>query len=136
MDLALDEQLNSRNLAADKRSAQNETADKSSAEQVAEIVDKVKDFKKVLRMINLAFAASVVGLVVTYLIMSVQIFVGNLLGVKMIALEGIEIGMYAALSFILFMLLLMILSLVAFVSDPWNTAIGTLDLISQWLFSK
>ena len=137
MALVLGEQLNKHILEVEKNEARNNQTNFSTKDKLAslrndslqkiEVIKKIKDVRKILRIINLAFAASFVGLVVTYFIMSVQIFVGNLLGVKTIALEGIEIGIYAALSFLILLLVIMVIMGAMFIVGPWLKIIGFLQ---------
>ena len=137
MALVLGEQLNKHILEVEKNEARNNQTNFSTKDKLAslrndalqqiEVVKKIKDVRKVLRIINLAFAASFVGLVVTYLIMSVQIFVGNLLGVKTIALEGIGKGIYAALSFLILLVVIMVIMGAMFIVGPWLKIIGFLQ---------
>ena len=137
MALVLGEQLNKHILEVEKNEARNNQTNFSTKDKLAslrndslqkiEVIKKIKDVRKILRIINLAFAASFVGLVVTYFIMSVQIFVGNLLGVKTIALEGIEIGIYAVLSFLILLLVIMVIMGAMFIVGPWLKIIGFLQ---------
>ena len=137
MALVLGEQLNKHILEVEKNEARNNQTNFSTKDKLAslrndalqqiEVVKKIKDVRKVLRIINLAFAASFVGLVVTYLIMSVQIFVGNLLGVKTIALEGIGKGIYAALSFLILLVVIMVIMGAMFIVGPWLKIISFLQ---------
>lgn len=140
MELAWEEQLNSREFAAEQRSARAASGLKDQAKDKA-----VDEFKKqavkmgkqaVLRIINATFAATVVGILITWAIMSVQIFVGNLLGVKTIALEGIEIGIYAALSFLILTCLIIIFIIISFALDPWQTAVVVWDEAWNKVFGK
>lgn len=139
MELAIDEQLNNQALRIQQNEARKQQAKTQVASQATDAVKKqtVRVAKQaVLRTINLAFAASLIGIVVTWAIMSVQIFVGNLLGVKAIALEGIELAIYAGLSFLMFIFFALIFILLSFVSDPWSVATMTLEAVGNWLTGK
>ena len=129
MELALEEQLNSRALAADKHSARESLKDQAKDKAIDEVKKQAVRIAKqaVLRTINIAFAATVVGILITWVIMSVQIFVGNLLGVKTIALEGIEIGIYAALSFLILLVVIMVIMGAMFIVGPWLKIISFLQ---------
>lgn len=77
--------------------------------------------KAVLRAINSAFAATLVGLIVTYFIMGFQFFVGNLLGRDEIALGGLEAALWIALNFALFVALIIFLALGYSLAHPLET---------------
>ena len=114
------EQENQRSLAGEKR--------QSLSNLQKEGVDKIKKLavkatkQAVLRIINVAFAATLVGIFVTYIIMSVQLFAGNLMGVKAIKLEAWEIVIWVFLTLFLLAFLILVFILLAITSDPWGLA--------------
>jgi hypothetical protein len=140
MELASEEQANKRSLSAEqaedkkKLSTKEKLANASNeAMQKLETVKKIKKIKQTLRTINLISAVSIVGLIVTWAIMSVQVLVGNLGGVKEIELEGMEIGLWAILSFILLVILILVVIIIAATAYPWSVAISTIEDIGKWL---
>ncbi len=146
MELALGEQLNKRLLEEEKIEARSNQAKAESRGKLAnlssqaldqvEVVKKIKDVKKFLRIINAVFAISFAGLIVTWVIMSIQAFVGNLLGAKLIALEGLELGAYAILTFLILACLAIVFTLIAFAMNPWNLAVTTLEAGLDWIMGN
>ncbi len=108
---------NARALAQDKKQAVSEGVQAQAADQVKKLV--VKNTKRlVLRIVNVTFAVTVVGLIVTYIIMSVQFIAGNLYGAKAIALEQLELILYILLSVAMLVSFLLIVLILAIASDP------------------
>ena len=122
------EQQNSRQLNQDKRKTTE-----------ARVIDEVKKQivrtakQATLRTINVAFAATLVGLVVTYAIMSFQAFVGNLMGAESIKLEGWELAIWAILSILFIFLLVSFITFVGYLANPWHTAILGFQVVHDWL---
>ena len=122
------EQQNSRQLNQDKRKTTE-----------ARVIDEVKKQivrtakQATLRTINVAFAATLVGLVVTYAIMSFQAFVGNLMGAESIKLEGWELAIWAILSILFIFLLVSFITFVGYLANPWHTAILGFQEVLDWL---
>ena len=137
MELALDEQLNSRNLSADKKEArskmgQTQTVDTGENEAMA----LIKKYKKAMRIFNIISAVSIVGLPVALGNMLRQAFVGNLLGVKSMALESEELGVLAILFFLILACLVIIFTLIAFAINPWSVALTTLESGIDWIMGN
>jgi hypothetical protein len=125
------EQQNKRELADDKRPSfvkkgedRVEAAKKKALKKAKKLATK-RARQIALRWINVGFAATIVGIIVTYLIMSVQLFVGNLLGVESLKLEGWEIAIWALLTIILLAITILALLAVDIVMHPiaWASAI-------------
>lgn len=133
------EQANKRSLASEqaedkkKLSLKEKLVNASNETELAKKIEKIRKIKQTLRTINLVSAASVVGLIVTWGVMSVQVLVGNLGGVKEIELDGLEIGLWAILSIILLAILIIMVTIVAAASYPWVKIIGTIEDIGKWL---
>jgi len=89
-----------------------------------------------LRTINMAFAATLVGLVITWVIMSFQVFVGNLMGAETIKLESWELGIWALLTILFIFVLVAFITLVGFLANPWHTAVLGFESVSDWLFGN
>ena len=77
------EQQNKRSLAAAKKSSRNEAAQKAAKELKEKAVKIAK--KTTLKVIKSAFAASIVASIVSIIIMTMQVILGNWLGSKIIA---------------------------------------------------
>ncbi|MBT7553426.1 hypothetical protein HN670_03075 [bacterium] len=109
MTVAVLEQQNKRQLNSLKQGA----LDRKKQEAFDQVKKKVIKASKraVLRSINSAFAATLVGLIVTYFIMGFQFFVGNLLGRDEVALSGLEAALWLSLNFALFVALIIFLAL-------------------------
>lgn len=125
MDLSRGEQLNSRKFTAAQKPAKDSKIGSQAKDKAVDELKKqaVKMGKKaILRAINASFAATLVGILITWAIMSGQMFVGNLLGVKSIALEGIEIAIWAVLSFLILVCLIIIFVIIAVGMNPIKTA--------------
>lgn len=129
------EQQNRRAFERERRqdSAIDQAADRAVQQLKKELVKRSR--QAVLRIINVSFAATIVGIGVTYLIMSVQLFVGNLMGNELIELEGWEILIWAFLSILILAVFLILATTTAFLSHPWQTAILGWEAISTWLFN-
>ncbi len=112
------EQQQKRALAADKKQggvsqAKDEAVEKLKKE--AELLAR----RATLRFINSAFAATVVGLIVTYIIMSVQAVAGNFFGSKIIPpLSMLELGIWLLASILIMLIIVAAMSLLAFIMAP------------------
>ncbi|MCB9802881.1 hypothetical protein H6761_02585 [Candidatus Nomurabacteria bacterium] len=133
-ELAL-EQQNSRSLQNDRlQSLKAQAAAQAKDKLKKEVIKKSK--QAILRTINAAFAATLVGIIVAYLIMSVQLFAGNLMGNELIKLESWEVMIWAFLTILLILVMLIFFTLIAFLSDPWQVTLAGWEVISNWLFGK
>lgn len=108
---------NARALAQDKKQSVSEGVQAQASDQVKKLV--VKNTKRlILRIINVTFAVTLIGIIVTYIIMSVQFIAGNLYGAKAIALESLELILYILLSVAILVSFILIVLILAIVSDP------------------
>lgn len=136
---SVEEQVNKRTLDSERLEAKKKLSIKeklvnaSNETELAQKIKKIKKIRQTLRTINISSALSVVGLIVTWLIMSVQIVVGNLLGFKEIALEGAEIVVWAVMSIILLAILIILIIVISAISYPWSGGISTIEAIGDWL---
>ncbi len=138
MELA-EEKANKRTLdseqseAKKKLSLKEKLVNASNATELAEKIKKIKKMRQAIRAINIASALSLIGVIVTWAIMSLQIIIGNLLGVKEIALEGTEIVVWAVMSIILLAILVILIFAISAVAYPWSAAISTIEAFGDWL---
>jgi hypothetical protein len=121
------ERMNQRILADEKRrsAAKSGIVSDKAKEQVVDQAKKVavKAGKQaVLRVINVAFAATLVGIIVTYLIMTVQLIAGNLFGIKAIELEVWEVVIWVFLSIIILFAIVLLALVLVIVANPYETA--------------
>lgn len=117
------ERMNQRILADEKRrsAAKSGIASDKAKERVVDQTKKiaVKAAKQaILRVINVAFAATLVGIIVTYLIMTVQLIAGNLLGIKAIKLEIWEVVIWVLLSITILFIIISFVLILVIVANP------------------
>lgn len=80
--------------------------------------DKLKKAQQTIRLINLIFAFSLVGLVVTALIMNLQFILGNGLGFELIPkLGSVEIMILLLLNFFIFLAAIIIVGVFVGISN-------------------
>jgi hypothetical protein len=130
------EQEDKRKLDAARRQAQEQVQEmvKKKAQEAVKKAAKKAASKVTVRLISGAAAASIVGLIITYLIMSIQMFAGNLLGAKIVPkLSLIELLIWGMVSLILFAATVAIIFILHLLSDPWQGAIIALNLAEEWL---
>jgi hypothetical protein len=95
-----------------------ESGEKNKAEAVVEQNQQVQKIAKraqtTARTVNFTTAASVIGLVITFITMNIQLLAGNLFGIKWIPkLEIWEIALVGVLDFILWLIIMMIIAIIS-----------------------
>lgn len=130
-------------LAADLENRRALEADKKQSLAAAQ-TKKVDVMKKiavkvtkqaVLSVVKWAFAATLVGILVTWLIELVQLIVGNLFGIKSIKLEAWEIALWVFLSLFLLAIGVIFLFILEISSDPAGLIGALFESLWQWLKS-
>ena len=134
--LALDQQ-NKRDLENQKRptklSAAKQQVQQKAKKQVEQVVKKAVK-KSILRIVNVSCAATIVGIIITYFIMTFQVIAGNLMGYEEIKLEPWEVLVWAFLSVIVFFVIMLILVMITLAASPWEMIkIGT-QMIIDFIF--
>lgn len=72
-------------------------------------IDQLKHAQRIVRLINIICAASVVGLIITFIIMHGQFIFGNGIGLPLVPkLEGVEIMLLILLDFLILLAFLIV----------------------------
>lgn len=124
---------NRRALEADKKQSLA-AAQTKAVDEIKKIAVKATK-QTVLRIINVAFAATLVGILVAYAIMTFQLIVGNLFGVKSIKLSGWEIAIWVFLALFLLTIGIIFLFILEISSDPAGLIGALFESLWQWLKS-
>ena len=115
----------SRRLASEKRQTilqrLREGVDKTkgAGEKVKEAQKTIERLKNIYRIINGATAITLVGLIITFLVMNAQLILGNLFKVKFVpALSLIEILILGTVDLVVFLALLILVVIIYFIVNP------------------
>jgi len=130
------EQEDRRRLDAAKREAQEQAQEaiKKKAQEVTKKAAKKAASKVTVRLISGVAAASIVGLIITYLIMTIQFGAGNIMQSKIIPkLSLVEVLIWGAVSVLLFFGIVAIIFIFYLLTDPWQTAIIALTAAVEWI---
>lgn len=99
------------------------------AEGIDEDVKTVDRLRNIYRIINGTAALSVIGIIITFLVMNGQLIFGNLFKVKFIpALSLIEIFILGLIDFLLIAAVLIFLMIIYFIVNPCALA----DAVGAW----
>ena len=105
----------------------------------AEAEKRVREIaaKSSLRIFNIACSATLVLLIVTYITWTIQVIVGNLLGNPLVPkLSGLEMGVWAVVSLILFALIIIIIAIlglgIRMLTDPSFMVKEIWDTFTNW----
>ncbi len=134
------EQYRKRLLDRFRQSDSSDMLQEKMKKQVKEEVEKrVREFaaKSSLRIFNIACSATLVLLIVTYITWTIQIIVGNLLGNPLIPkLSGLEMGLWAIVSLLLFALIIIIIAIlglgIRMLTDPSFLVQEIWDTFTNW----
>ncbi|MBT6690935.1 hypothetical protein HOB10_01215 [Candidatus Parcubacteria bacterium] len=130
------EQESKRKLAAAKREAQEKAQEmvKKKAKEATQKVVKKAASKLTLRLVSGAAAASIVGLIISYIIMTIQFFIGNLLESKLVPkLSLVEILIWGCLSLLIFAAIVAVALILQLLADPWQSSIVALNAALDWV---
>ena len=128
------EQDNRRELNIQKRGSRQIENQKKKVVDKAKQELKKKALKAALNKVSIGAAATIIGLIVTWLIMSVQFIFGNMLGaVKEIKLNLWEIIIYFLLSILILGSILLILTLLSVIINAVDIVLDVLiEEIKCW----
>ena len=123
------EQLAAQNRAAAKEETETDATSqiKSGVDQVRQIQQAVKAAQGTARAVNFGSAATLIGLIITFILMNLQLFFGNLMGVSWIPkLETLEIVLIGIVDLLLLLILILIVGLVGAI---FNCGSGILEAL-------
>ena len=109
---------------------------KETKSKIEETQKTINRFRNIYRIINGTTAITLVGLIITFLVMNAQLIFGNLFRVKFIpALSLIEIFILVIVDLVIFLAILIPLVIIYFIANPCEVT----DFIGTWwadLFGK
>ena len=116
-------------MQAQEQIAKEKEAEKGESEKVDKAKSDMERLKKIYQVINGASAITVVGVIITFLVMNAQLILGNLMKIKFVPPLGkIEIMIIIFLDFLIIALISIIIVLIAAVLDIID-AIDVLNLV-------
>ena len=130
------EQEARRKLDAARHQAQEQAQEmiKKKAQEAVKKAAKKAASKVTVRLISGVAAASIVGLIITYLIMTIQVFAGNLMQSKIVPkLSLVELLIWGAVSLVLFAAVVAIILIIYLLTDPWKAALIALHTALDWI---
>lgn len=116
-----DEQTKAAKTLSDKREAEKDKKNpaQEAAEKAETAVKGVKRAQNILKWVKIGTAVTVVGIIITIIIMNVQLFAGNIMKIRLVPeLSPLEILIIAILDLIIFFLVLAVVVIIFLVSNP------------------
>jgi|GEM_PF-1977891 hypothetical protein len=116
---------NQQNQATQQAEASSLQTKAQQAQRVQQMAQKAKAAQGTARAINVGTGITVIGLIITFILMNLQLFLGNLFGVGwMPKLETWEMVIIGIIDFLLFLIVVII---VGFIGAIFNCASGILE---------
>jgi len=113
------EQLEAQNRERQDMSSEERFKTRTNLEQIQQVQKMAKSAQTTARTVNFTSAASIIGLIITFITMNLQLILGNIFGVTWVPkLETWEMVLIGVVDFILWLVVILIIGLMGAIVSP------------------